>query len=72
MVLSIARQRRGGRSQEVFLDAMLQANLTERQVTFDPDWKYNSIKKTSHHGFCDQNYHDYHYYHGFDEMCSKC
>lgn len=37
VVLSVARQRRGGRSQEVFLDTLLQANLTERQVTFNPD-----------------------------------
>lgn len=59
MVLSVARQRRGGRSQEVFLDTMLQANLTERQVTFDPDWKCNSMK-ILHHGYCDQNDHDYH------------
>ncbi|XP_075898568.1 cytochrome P450 20A1 isoform X4 [Nelusetta ayraudi] len=35
VVLSVARQRRGGRSQEVFLDTMLQANLTERQVMED-------------------------------------
>lgn len=34
-VLSVARQRKGGRSQEVFLDALLQANLTEQQVMED-------------------------------------
>lgn len=35
VVLSVARQRRGGRSPEVFLDTMLQANLTEQQVMED-------------------------------------
>lgn len=38
-VLSVARQRRRGRSNEVFLDTLIQANLTERQVTFNPDTK---------------------------------
>lgn len=34
---------------------------------------YNYTRvKISHHGYCDKNDQDYHYYHSIGEMCSKC
>lgn len=56
VVLSVVRQRREGGSQEVFLDTLLQANLTERQVTFTLTQSLISLPQgdTTDRSFCGQ------------------